>query len=383
VEAATKTIAAGPPTQRSGKADSPGRRLAEQVAYISAPAAVALSPPVAYDAAGRTPPAVLPFSAEPAASFSITRMQRFDSQFAVLIDLAARLGRATEAGSLLVMLERPTDWQALRAAAGELQIVVAADTAAELAGAEEAGLATIILNMADSPVIEKLTQALLTGVAREVLSPGARVVVVYSGFEVDTIDSISFIELDEHLGRLTARDLRQLETSVPLETLKTVIDLAIDIGREGREGKAVGTMFVVGDTRKVLQHCQPAGFDPVKGYNRSERDLHDPRVREAIKEVAVLDGAFIINADGTVEKAAQLVDAPYANLTLSKGLGARHWAGAAISKATAALAIVVSQSSGTVRLFQNGEVMLRIEPLRQAMKWKDFDYEPPPAGEAE
>ena len=56
----------------------------------------------------------------------------------------------------------------------------------------------------------------------------ARLVVVYSGFEVDTIDSISYIELDEHLGRLTARDLRQLETSVPLETLKTVIDLAVE-----------------------------------------------------------------------------------------------------------------------------------------------------------
>ena len=233
--------------------------------------------------------------------------------------------------------------------------------------------------MADSPVIEKLTQALLTGVAREVLAPGAGVVVIYSGFEADTIDSISFIQLDEHLGRLTARDLRQLETSVPLETLKTVIDLAVEIGREGREGKPVGTMFVVGDTRKVLQHCQPAGFDPVKGYTRTERDLHDPRVREAIKEVAVLDGAFIVSADGMVEKAAQLVDAPYANLTLSKGLGARHWAGAAISKATGAMAIVVSQSSGTVRIFQNGEVMLRIEPFRQAMKWKDFEYEPPQA----
>ena len=88
-------------------------------------------------------------------------------------------------------------------------------------------------------------------------------------------------------GRLTARDLRQLETSVPLETLKTVIDLAVEIGREGREGKPIGTMFVVGDTRKVLQHCQPAGFDPVNGYNRPERDLHDPRVREAVKEIAV------------------------------------------------------------------------------------------------
>jgi DNA integrity scanning protein DisA with diadenylate cyclase activity len=307
--------------------------------------------------------------------------QRFDSQFAAIVDLAARLGAETDASSLLVMLEGPTDWQKLQERAGELRVVVAADLAEELAGAEEAGIPTIVLNMADSPVIERLTQALLTGVAREVLAPGARLVVVYSGFEVDTIDSISFIELDEHLGRLTARDLRQLETSVPLETLKTVIDLAVEIGREGREGKPIGTMFVVGDTRRVLQHCQPAGFDPVRGYNRLERDLHDPRVREAIKEVAMLDGAFIVNPEGIVEKAAQLVDAPYANLTLSKGLGARHWAGAAISKATTALAIVVSQSSGTVRLFQGGEVILRIEPLRQAMKWKDFDYEPPMDGQ--
>src|SRR5262245_10533188 len=309
------------------------------------------------------------------------KLHRFDSEFSSVIDLGAKLCRQTEAGAMLLMLEGPTDWANLTSRTEGIRLVVAADSAEELAGAEELGLATIVLSMKDSPVIEKLTQALLTGVAREILAPGAGVVVAYSGFEADTIDSISYIKLDDHLGRLTARDLRQLETSVPLETLKTVIDLSVEIGREGREGKPIGTMFVVGDTRKVLRHCQPAGYDPVRGYNRSERDLHDPRVREAVKEIAGLDGAFIINADGIVEEAAQLVDAPYANLTLSKGLGARHWAGAAISKATTALAIVVSQSSGTVRLFQGGEVMLRIEPLRQAMKWKDFDYEPPPEAE--
>jgi diadenylate cyclase len=307
------------------------------------------------------------------------KLHRFDSEFSSVIDLAAQLCRQTEAGAILLMLEGPTDWAELSRRMAGLRIVVAADTIEELAGAEEVGLATITLAMQDSPVIEKLTQALLTGVAREILAPGAGVVVVYSGFEADTVDSISYIRLDDHLGRLTARDLRQLETSVPLETLKTVIDLGVEIGREGREGKPIGTMFVVGDTRKVLQHCQPAGYDPVKGYPRGERDLHDHRVREAIKEVAVLDGAFVVAPDGTVEKAAQIVDAPYKNLTLSKGLGARHWAGAAISKATAAIAVVVSQSSGTVRIFQNGEVMLRIEPLRQAMKWKDFEYEPPQA----
>ena len=46
-----------------------------------------------------------------------------------------------------------------------------------------------------------------------------------------------------------------------------------------------------------------------------------------------------------------------ADLALPKGFGARHWAAADISRATSAIAITVSQSSGTVRLFQNGEVM--------------------------
>src|SRR5688572_8737924 len=329
--------------------------------------------------AGRAPARDL--ATEQPASHPRMQPQPYDGDLEEYVALALKLCRATEAEALLVMLSGPTDWDRLRKHADSVKVVVAADTVEESAGAMEAGLATIIVGMEDAPVIEKLTQALLNGVAREILQPGGGIVVIYSGLEADTIDSISFVRLDEHLGRLTARDLKQLETSVPLETLKTVVDLAVEIGREGREGKPVGTMFVVGDTRKVLAHCQPAGFDPVKGYSRGERDLHDPRVREAIKEVAGLDGAFIISADGIVEKAAQLVDAPYANLTLSKGLGSRHWAGAAISKATGAIAIVVSQSSGTVRLFIGGEVMLRIEPFRQAMKWKDFEYEPPEEGE--
>jgi diadenylate cyclase len=302
---------------------------------------------------------------------------KIDDQLAGFLDVAAKLCREQEASAVMLLLPGPTDWKTLQERLAGLKIVVTADQSEDVSGAAEAGLETILLNMPEAPVFERLTQALLTGVAREILAPGAGVVVGYSGFDAEAIDSLSYIRLDEHLGRLTARDLRQLETSVPLDTLKVVVDLAVEIGREGREGKAVGTMFVVGDTRKVVVHSQPAGFDPVRGYPKAERDLHDPRVREAIKEVAVLDGAFIVSPEGLVEKAAQLVDAPYADLTVSKGLGSRHWAGAAISKATHAIAIVVSQSSGTVRIFQNGEVMLRVEPFRQAMKWKEFEYDRP------
>jgi DNA integrity scanning protein DisA with diadenylate cyclase activity len=304
--------------------------------------------------------------------------QKFTEQFAKVYDLAVKLCAASDADALLVMLDGPTDWEKLKVSGGNEAILVAADSEEQLQGAREAGLQTVVLDMHDSPVLERITQALLEAVADDLLAPGANVVAVYSGFEAATIDSASLIRMDEHLVRLSARDLRQLETSVPLDTLKTVVDLAVDIGREGREGKPVGAMFVVGDTRKVLQHCHPAGFDPVKGYSRDERNLRDPKVRESMKDIAQLDGAFIVAPDGTVEKSCQIVDATHANLTLSKGLGSRHWAAAAISKCTHAIAIVVSESTGTVRLFQNGEVILRIEPFRRAMKWKDFEYEPPP-----
>jgi diadenylate cyclase len=302
---------------------------------------------------------------------------KFNEQLRTFCDIAIRMAQYEEADALLFLLESRLDWTKLREFTGKQHVLLASDQQEHLAGAEEFGFDTVLLNIPDSPVYERLTQALLESVADDLLNPGACVVALYSGFEVDTIDSVSVINLDEHLGRLTVHDLRQLETRVPLDTLKVTVDLAVDIGREGREGKPVGTLFVVGDHRKVLKHCHPLGFDPVRGYSVDERRLDDSKVRESVKEIAQLDGAFVVSSDGTIVSACQYISAPAAEITLSKGLGARHWAAAAISRATGAVAIAVSESNGTVRLFQNGEVMLRIEPFRRAMKWKDFEYDPP------
>ncbi|MHB8901397.1 MAG: DNA integrity scanning protein DisA nucleotide-binding domain protein [Thermoguttaceae bacterium] len=303
---------------------------------------------------------------------------RFTDRFKTLLSMSIRLSETVEADGVLILLEGNADWVRLRKLADDARIIVAADRKEQLAGATEAGLLPVVVNMPDSPVYDRLTQAVLEAVADDLLVPGSRVVALYSGFDQEAIDSVSVINLGEHLDRLTGRDLRQLETRVPLETLKVVVDLAVEIGREGREGKAVGTMFVVGDTRKVLARSKPAGFDPVRGYARKERTLFDARVREGIKEIAQMDGAIIVSPDGTIEAACRYVDSSAATITLSKGLGARHWAAAAVSRATKAVAVTVSESNGTVRIFQNGEVMLRIEPShRRPMVWKEFDYEPP------
>ena len=332
----------------------------------------------------RTPSRHVRTKKEPRQETGRARMQslRFTEQFKTLYGLAVQLTDAAGADAILLLLEGSADWQRLKKLGGDEKIVVAADSAEQLEGARESGLQCVQIDMPDSPIYERLTQSVLEAVADDILAPGACVVAIYSGFDADTLDSVSVINLDEHLNRLTGRDLRQLETRVPLDTLKTVVDLAIEIGREGREGKPVGTLFVVGDARKVLACSRPAGFDPVKGYSRKERNLNDARVREGVKEIAQMDGAIIVSADGTVDASCRYLDCSAANVTLSKGLGARHWAAAAISRATNAVAVTVSQSNGTVRIFQNGETVLRIEPqLRRPMVWKEFEYEPPPATE--
>lgn len=302
---------------------------------------------------------------------------RASEQFQMLYRSAVQLARSVDADALLVLCEAALDWDFLQAESDGVPVLVAAENADTLAGSAEAGLGTVVLDAPQITVYDRLSQAMLDCVAADLLAAGACVVAVYSGFERDDVDSMSLVHLSDHLGRLTARDLRQLAEHVSLDTLKLVVDLAVEIGREGREGKPVGTMFVVGDTRKVLAHSHPVGFDPVRGYSRRERNLTDPRVREGIKEIAAMDGAIIVSSEGIVEAAARYLDAPASDITLSKGLGARHWAAAAITRKTKALAVAVSESTGTVRIFRNGEVVLRVEPFRRPMKWKDFEFEPP------
>jgi len=294
-----------------------------------------------------------------------------------LLQSAQRLAGQLEVDVILILTDRPYDFQGISKGLRHVRLVVAS-------GSEEVHEAALhddidFVPLMNEPQIRQvqLSQALVEAIADDLLQTGSRIIAVYPGYERDNLDSLSLISLSEHLAKLTARDLQRLETQVPLETLRRVVDLAVEIGREGREGKAVGTLFVVGHHRRVLEMSHEQVHDPFRGYNKSERSIRSARVRESVKELAQIDGAFVIASDGTVVAAGRILDAPAKTLTLSKGLGSRHWAAAAISKATRAIAITVSQSTGTVRLFQDGRVVLRIEPMDQAMKWHDIDTEPP------
>jgi DNA integrity scanning protein DisA with diadenylate cyclase activity len=145
-------------------------------------------------------------------------------------------------------------------------------------------------------------------------------------------------------------------------TLEEVIQLAVEIAREGREGRKIGTLFVVGDVESVLERSRPLLLDPLYGHPTELLSVERPDLRETIKELAQLDGAFLVADDGTFVSAGRFIDV---DLSLPEaflpGLGTRHAAAASISAATGAVAVVVSQSS-VVRVFAGGEVRAEIIP---------------------
>jgi DNA integrity scanning protein DisA with diadenylate cyclase activity len=302
-------------------------------------------------------------------------------QTVALLKAAQQLVREMPADAVLLLTETNLDWDAVREHLGGCRLLVAAqDGVLTQKLKEEHGLTVLDIDPGPTPTQERMSLALLEAVASEKLHTGADVVALYNGIEAEEgkpehIDSLSIIHLGEHLERLSAQELRKLDTKVPLETLRAVVDLATEIGREGREGKPVGTMLVVGDTRKVLSMARPINFNPFRGYSEAERDIRDRKVREQIKDIAQLEGAIIIRRDGVAVAACMFLDVLAEGITLSKGLGTRHWAAAAISRKTNAIAVAVSQSSGTVRIFQDGKVVLRIEPLARPLIWRHFEME--------
>jgi DNA integrity scanning protein DisA with diadenylate cyclase activity len=148
---------------------------------------------------------------------------------------------------------------------------------------------------------------------------------------------------------------------VDTEVLEHTVALAVEIAREGREGRKIGTLFVVGDSEEVLKRSRPMILDPLRGHPEESKRINDPDVREPLKELAQLDGAFVVSDEGVVVSAARYIDATSESLSLPLGLGSRHVAAASVSKQTGAVAVAVSESS-MVRMFDDGELVSEIIP---------------------
>jgi diadenylate cyclase len=155
------------------------------------------------------------------------------------------------------------------------------------------------------------------------------------------------------------------------EILESLIELAVEIAREGREGRRIGTLFTLGDEAEVMAKSRSLILNPLEGHPENVRHISDPNLRGTIKELAQLDGAFVISATGVAIAACRYLDAAASPIEIPLGLGSRHIAAAHISSATGAIGIVVSESS-VVRLFCHGSLIGEIIPELWLLKRYDF-----------
>jgi diadenylate cyclase len=223
---------------------------------------------------------------------------------------------------------------------------------------------TIQVRSFSSQRMAQLRSALLVALTRGLISFTDRICCVGGITGSNQFDTIVVAEIEREFQTLlsgSATDL--LPDDVKPEVLERVLAVATELAVEGREGRPVGCLFVVGDTAKVEEYTKPLVLNPFYGYKEEDRNILNPFMDETVKEFSSIDGAFVIRGDGVVEAAGSLVQATGNSLALPSGLGSRH-AAAAISVATNCISIAVSSSTGQVTLFRRGVLLPLTEKRR-------------------
>jgi DNA integrity scanning protein DisA with diadenylate cyclase activity len=209
--------------------------------------------------------------------------------------------------------------------------------------------------------------AVFLALSRGLIHQGDRVVFLSGLATSRTLDTIIVTEVGrEYEIFASGVDLTTSPRVLP-EVIEKVVDIASELGSEGREGRPVGAMFVVGDTDRVIPLTRQLLLNPFRGYPPGERNILDYSLEETVKELATLDGAFIIRGDGVMETCgAYIRTASQEEFELPRGLGARHHAAAAITAVTDSIAVTVSESTGSVTIFHKGRIVTEIQKPRSS-----------------
>jgi DNA integrity scanning protein DisA with diadenylate cyclase activity len=214
--------------------------------------------------------------------------------------------------------------------------------------------------------IEKIKVAVVAAQTAGLLRDGDTVLALTGPGEDRVMDTLVKVDIGSEDPEEKIRvDTLGLPPEFSSQVVEGLIHTAMEIGAEGYEGHPVGTILVIGDSTAVMEKSRQLILNPFQGISEAERNTLDPTIREAVKTFAALDGAFIIREDGVVLAAGRYLLSMSREVKLPMGLGARHSAAASISAESKSIAITVSQTTGAVRVFREGEIALE---LRQKLR---------------
>lgn len=281
-----------------------------------------------------------------------------------MLETACGIAKKTGSMGVLLYADLIEDYEALAKIGEEKAVDLILAVKNQSLFQEAASVFKKVVHIPDVPLgrMNQMKMAILQALSKGLVQKGERWVCLSGTLQSRVVDSIFILDFGKEFEIIASTDLPVISEIVRPEVFETVLSLALQISTEGKEGrKPVGTIFVLGKHEEVFKFSHPMVINPFQGYPEEERNILDHRLKETVKEFSSIDGAFIFREDGVILAAGRHLDASGENIEIPLGLGSRHRAAAGITSLTDALAIVISQETGGVRIFHHGKIFMEIE----------------------
>jgi DNA integrity scanning protein DisA with diadenylate cyclase activity len=270
------------------------------------------------------------------------------------------LASRTEVDRLLVVSDEPLMPAELRGRPIKKKLVYAVTSEAVAHQLTSKKYRVVVIPPYEYSRVEKIKVALVACRGDGLVKDGDTILAIAGQGIERNLDTLIRVRLGDEEQEQIRIDTIGLPPEFSSQVVEALIHAAMEIGAQGYEGHPTGTILVIGDSTAVMEKSRQLTLNPFQGMSEVDRNALDPPIKDAIKTFAVLDGAFIIREDGVVLAAGRYLQVTAKDSKLPLGLGARHSAAAAVSIETKAVAITVSQTTGTVRVFKEGDIVLEL-----------------------
>jgi diadenylate cyclase len=282
---------------------------------------------------------------------------KFDREF---VRAALILAAKTEVDRFVIVTDHPLLPAEIRGRPIKKKLVYAVTTEALASQLAARKYQAVVIPPYEYSRVEKIKVALVACQSESLVHDGDTILALAGHGAEQNLDTLVRVRLGDEEDEPIRVDSLDLGPEFSSQVVEGLIHVAMEIGAEGYEGHPTGTILVIGDSTAVMEKSRQLTLNPFQGIGEAERNCLDPPIRDAVKTFAVLDGAFVIREDGVVLAASRYLQVFSKEVNVPMGLGSRHSAAAAVTMETKAVAITVSQTTGTVRVFKGGEIVLEL-----------------------
>jgi diadenylate cyclase len=279
---------------------------------------------------------------------------------------ALATARHLEVDRLLVICDEPGPLELLIGRAVKKKAVLATSSEKQHLRCEELGLAHVAIPPFAFDRLDKIKVALSATQSAGQVEDGDLVLCLVGRPGSPETDTSMLTRVGQHseeqsaLGALISGDV------VSPQVLDAVLQMALSVGFDGIEGNPVGTILVVGDSTAIMEKSKQLTLNPFQGYSEDDRNILDPKIRDAVRNFCLLDGAIVVREDGVLLAAGRYLRPPEnLEIDLPMGQGTRHAAAKAITQVTHSVAFVVSKTTGAVSIYRGGGLVVEIKQPRR------------------